>query len=132
MEFMNLPWKLAEQLLESHARRKAADRATRTKDALISGVWSNSNYDSNQEGKAAPRTKFIDAIEDSHEKAMRMIYGGDPHDQAAEIDQNDPFWAAMKKGENVADMTDEDKELLEGMEEARRTRMKAMEELDQA
>jgi hypothetical protein len=65
---------------------------------------------------------------------MSVIYGEKSSLDEENIDVTDPFWAAMKRNEvpDPETMTEEDLEILKGMEEARQARIDAMNALDQA
>ena len=82
-------WKLFDQLFKAFSRRKAAERVTRLKESMISGVWGNSNYDDKD-----ARTKILREIDRTFSSAIAGIYGAAAAD--AEIDPDDPFFSAMK------------------------------------
>lgn len=60
--------------------------------ALITGVWANSNFDSEKEN---PRQQFIEALERDVNDKIAIIYGVAKPEDKFEIDKNAPFWAAM-------------------------------------
>lgn len=73
-------------------RRKAVEEATDVKNAMISGLWANSNYDDNKN----TRKKALSDIEESYQESIRIIYNRKNEiriDQ--DIDKSDPFFAAM-------------------------------------
>lgn len=85
-------WKKFETLYESFMRRKAVEEATDVKNAMISGLWANSNYDDNKN----TRKKALSDIEESYQESIRIIYNRKNEiriDQ--DIDKSDPFFAAM-------------------------------------
>jgi hypothetical protein len=77
-------------------KRKAAEEIERMKVALTTGIWANSNYDSEKQDN--PRQKFIEALEDDVQKKIATIYGYSVEPEEYEIDAEDPFWAAMYRG----------------------------------
>lgn len=75
------------------SRRELEEELRQRKIAMVAAIWSNSAWD---EAEEADRTKAIEQIESSYEKAIDELYGaGESED---DIDENDPFWAAMKRG----------------------------------
>lgn len=64
--------------------------------AMISGVWSNSNWDGDKGEN--PRQKFIEELEDNVNDKIASIYGMAKKNDEYEIDRDDPFWAAMYRG----------------------------------
>lgn len=81
-------WRLFEELYSAFARRKAIERVMSLKEAMVSGVWGNSNYDDKD-----TRLKLLKEIDDSFRRAMDRINGLTVEE---EIDPADPFFAAMK------------------------------------
>jgi hypothetical protein len=82
------PWRRFEEFFEAFARRSAIDRVHGVKEAMISGVWANSNYD--EENIRADLLRKIDQFVG---QAIFAIYGeGDEE----ELDMSDPFLSAMK------------------------------------
>ncbi len=64
--------------------------------ALLSGIWGNSNYDSEKED---PRGQFIQSVQDSVDEKIATIYGMAPENtDETEINPDDPFWSAMYRG----------------------------------
>jgi hypothetical protein len=91
---MAMPWQLVEELWERHARRKAAEDIRSLRNAMIGGLWGNSNYDPQKEGAEAPRTKALREMNERFDEAIAVVLG---HRQPVEVDlKNDPFFAAMK------------------------------------
>lgn len=87
---MAWPWKRFEAMYDSHLKRKAVEAATLVKNAMISGLWSNSNFDDDK----GTRTKALDEIEENFAEAVTRVYNGGTSDY--DIDWDDPFFAAMK------------------------------------
>ncbi len=73
----------------AHVKREAVMRATEVRNAMISGMWSNSNLD---DGKGS-RTQALTEIEENFQNTIRLIYSGkDPND---DILLNHPLFTAM-------------------------------------
>lgn len=71
-------------------KRKAVEDAARTKDAMISGLWGNANFDDDKN----TRKKALIEIENSFQEAVLNVYN---KERQVEIDfKDDPFFAAMK------------------------------------
>ena len=88
---MAWPWRRFEAMFESHGRRMALIRVNELRNAMVAGVWSNSNYDSNTQEKT------LAAIDEFYDSALKSIYSGET-EYVEEIDEeNDPFFAAMKR-----------------------------------
>jgi hypothetical protein len=87
-------WKLFEELYDAHAKRKAVERCYRLRDAMIGGVWGNSNYDPQKEGSEGARKELLAEIEDNFSRAIREIVTGEK--QEDDIPWESPFFAAMK------------------------------------
>lgn len=85
------PWRRFEELYDAHAKRMALQRVTELKNAMIAGAWSNSNYDDEN-----AREKLLNRIDEFYDHAQKMIYE-DPDLHEEKIDENDPFFAAMKR-----------------------------------
>lgn len=73
----------------------AVDRCNAVKDAIVAGIWGNSNYDPQKEGQEGARRQILEQIEDQFQNAIRSIYTGKPA-KDDEIDWDDPFFAASK------------------------------------
>ncbi len=76
-------------MFEAFMKRRAVDEAREVKNAMISGLWSNSNYDDNKN----TRSKALKDIENNYQEAINIIYNGV---DSYEIDMDQPFWAAME------------------------------------
>jgi hypothetical protein len=76
-------------MFSSFMRRKAVEEAREVKNAMICGLWSNSNYDDNKN----TRQKALKDIEESYQEAIRIIYN-EP-DEEFDLDLDQPFWAGM-------------------------------------
>ena len=69
-------------------KRRAVNEARDVKNAMISGLWSNSNYDNNKR----TRQKALSDIENSYQEAVNVIYNGV---ESFEVNMDQPFFAAM-------------------------------------
>ena len=71
------------------SKRKAIERATDVRNAMIGGLWANTNLD---DGKDT-RTRLLREIQDNYDDTIKEIYVG----KRDEIDLKEhPFFAAMK------------------------------------
>ena len=77
-------------MFEAFMKRKAVDEARELKHAMISGLWSNSNYDDNKD----TRKKALQDIENNYQEAINIIYNGV---DSYEVDMDQPFWAAIER-----------------------------------
>jgi hypothetical protein len=84
-----------QSFYSAFVKRKAAEELEQTRLALTAGIWANSNYDTE---KGDPRGEFIQGVQDSVEEKIATIYGVAPEEDQFEIDESDPFWAAMYRG----------------------------------
>lgn len=87
-ELQNWYWKKFEVLFEAFMKRKAVDEARAVKNAMISGLWSNSNYDDEK----GTRKKALEDIENNYQETINIIYNGV---ESYEVNMDQPFWAAM-------------------------------------
>jgi hypothetical protein len=76
-------------MFAAHAKRVAVERVHKIKEAMVGGVWSNSNYD---DGKT--RADLLQKIDEFATQAIASIY--DPVEDDGKLDMNNPFLAAMK------------------------------------
>lgn len=70
-ELKNWHWKKFEVMFEAFMKRKAVIEAREIKNAMISGLWGNSNYDEKQYRKNA-----LKDIEENYQEAINIIYNG--------------------------------------------------------
>ena len=75
-------------MFEAFMKRRAVDEARELKNAMISGLWSNSNYDDNKN----TRKKALQDIEENYQSAINIIYNGP---EAYEINMDQPFWNSV-------------------------------------
>lgn len=71
----------------AHSKRVAVDRATGVRDAMISGMWSNSNLD---DGKDT-RSKALMEIEESYQNTLISIYNEDHQEEQIDLDRHPLF-----------------------------------------
>lgn len=65
---------------------------------MIAALWSNSGFEGNDGANA--RNKAIADIESNYEDAVYAILAGSrPGEDEQQIDQDNPFWQAAKKGQ---------------------------------
>jgi hypothetical protein len=83
-------------MLEAHSKREALELATQVKNAMISGLWSNPNFDDNKQ----TRRRAIEEIESNHKEVIKSLYGRIIRDEDLE---EHPFFAAMKLDEVPSD-----------------------------
>lgn len=81
-------WKRFEVMFEAYMKRKAVEDAKEVKNAMICGLWGNSNYDDNK----STRQKALKDIENNYQEAINIVYNGV---ESYEIDMDQPFWAAV-------------------------------------
>lgn len=60
---------------------------------MIGGAWSNTNFDT--EGDSNPRQEFLESLEQDVNDKIAIIYGMAKPEEEFQINENDPFWAAM-------------------------------------
>jgi hypothetical protein len=60
---------------------------------MVSGLWANSNYDDEKN----TRDGLLQKVEDFYTSSVASIYG--KKEDARQFDQDDPFFAAMKRPE---------------------------------
>jgi hypothetical protein len=75
-------------------RRTLIEGLERRKEAMISALWANSNYDDDK----GTRTKAIEEIEGNYREAITQIVDGHDDNEMDEIDNNNPFIKAAKRG----------------------------------
>jgi len=69
-------------MFEAFMRRKAVEEAKELKNAMISGLWSNSNYDDDKN----TRKKALEDIDNNYQEAIRIIYN-EPESNEINFDQ---------------------------------------------
>jgi hypothetical protein len=84
-------------------RRKAVEQIDARRNAIISGLWSNSNYDSQEKGKEAPREAMLVSVDQAHDDAIESVYSERrqtdvevSQDGFRTLDREDPFFAPTK------------------------------------
>jgi hypothetical protein len=78
-------------MLEAHAKREVVAMATDVKNFMISGLWSNSNYD---DGKQT-RKRAIDEINENHQNLIMDLYGK-MNKASKDVTETHPFFTAMQ------------------------------------
>jgi hypothetical protein len=74
-------------------------RVGELRNAMVSGVWSNSNYDDEKNS----RREFLNRIDEFYDNAVATIYDHEDR-HVEEIDMDDPFFAAMKRPAQVQEL----------------------------
>ena len=74
-------------------KRTTITELARRKDAMVSSLWSNPNFDDDKNTRA----NAIQELEDKLEEAIYMVHNGP--EAEAEIDEDNPFFAQAKKGQ---------------------------------
>lgn len=74
----------------AHAKRSAVERIHEVKNAMVAGIWANSNYDDGED----TRKNLLAQVDSFVDSAIASIYGQEVEEE--EIDTNNPFFAAMK------------------------------------
>jgi hypothetical protein len=84
-------WEKFEALYDAHSRRVAADALRSRCDAIVGGLWANSNMDGDGKG-TPPREAMLVRVDNWLEDGLMMIYSDEPEKPLEE----DPFFAGMK------------------------------------
>jgi hypothetical protein len=75
-------------------RRQVVESLERRKDQMIAALWSNSNWDDDK----GTRQSQIEQLEAQYEEVITKVLSRNPPEQEEEIDENNPFFAAAKRG----------------------------------
>ena len=75
-------------------KRELVDELRARKNSMISSLWANPSWD----GEEADRPGVIEQIEEDFDRAVSQVYGSPVEDDGEEIDWEDPFFAAAKRG----------------------------------
>lgn len=76
-------------------QRKAVESIENQKHLIIASLYANTNLDSEDNN----RSEVIKQVEGHFNKAIRIVYDPDyAKKQEAQIDWNNPFWQAAKRG----------------------------------
>lgn len=95
---MEWPASRFEAAYEAMLKRELVDDMRDQKGRMIAALWSNSNYDPQEEGQESPRNSLVEEIEGNFDEAVARVYGYDDESLAEDIDWEDPFFAAAKRG----------------------------------
>lgn len=95
-------------------RREAVESAARTRDAMITGVWSNQSFDATEEDPNR-RSNVLKEIESQFADVIDIIYGVKEPEKEADL-KNDPFFAAMKVPELPDEFQAKDRKRIEELE----------------
>ncbi len=72
-------------------RRKAVEKCDQIKAAMIAGIWGNSNYDSQEQGKEGARRVLLEGVEEQFRDAIAEIYRP-PKEKSAKKQADEDFW----------------------------------------
>jgi hypothetical protein len=64
-------------MFEAFMKRRAVDHAKEVKNAMISGLWSNSNYDDDKN----TRKKALEDIDNTYQETINIIYNNEQEEQ---------------------------------------------------
>ena len=94
-----------EALYAAYAKRKIADQLTHRRDIEIAAMWGNPNMDTEKDPQL--RSKIMTEVYDKYSAVISEMYTGpSQQSQEAEIDTDDPFFAAMERGLKDAQLPD--------------------------
>jgi hypothetical protein len=80
-------------MYDAFAKREAAGQLNARRNAVVAGVYANTNMDSQKEGQEPPRKQMLEQVDASFDAVLAAIYGV----KQAEVKlDEDPFFAAMK------------------------------------
>jgi len=89
---MSWPWKRVEQMMISHIRRRARDDLERRHLARVTGLFANSNYDSDQKDL---RTPVLMEMEESLERSITALYADFRDKSLRDLAKEHKLFAAM-------------------------------------
>lgn len=78
-------------MLAAHSKREAIRMATEVKNAMISGLWANPNFDDDKQ----TRRRAIDEINESLQELVRELYDKIGMKKKDAMEEH-PFFAAIK------------------------------------
>ena len=78
-------------MLEAHSKREAINMASEVKNAIITGLWANPNYD---DGKQT-RTRALNEINENHQNLITELYAK-IDDRKKSVTEEHPFFTAIK------------------------------------
>jgi hypothetical protein len=96
-ELQNWYWKKFETLYKAFIKRKAVEDASKVRNAMIAGLWGNSNFDDDKN----TRQKALTDIEESFQRAVNYIYNETTEDDEHKEMMKDPFFAAINNSDEV-------------------------------
>lgn len=148
-DILEWPWMRFEGAYEAMLKRELVADLDNRKMALVSALWANSNWD----GEEADRQGAIKNLEESYENSLAIIYGYAEEKSDDDVDWDDPFFAAAKRGmqstglmksdssddgtvgdlidNEQKELTEEELDKLRAISEERKADKKAMEDFDQ-
>lgn len=85
-----------EALYEAYAKRKIAEELSQRRALEIAALWGNSNYDNSEHPEI--RQNLMQQVDEQYSSALQALYEGTIDNGEEEIDWDDPFFAASKRG----------------------------------
>jgi len=85
-----------EKFYEAYAKRKVADELSHRRALETAALWGNTNLDTEENENA--RQTLMQSIDTSYSTAIKMVYGEEVDLPEKEVDWDDPWWAAAKRG----------------------------------
>jgi hypothetical protein len=95
-ELLHWPSRRFEAFYKSAQKRALVESLNGRKDAMITALWCNSNYDGDGEGKD-PRKEAIEDIEEKYQNAIDLITGKAKPEEEVEIDYSNPFFGKARE-----------------------------------
>jgi hypothetical protein len=91
------PWRRFEGIYAAMVKREARQAIETQKMHMIASLYANSAFDESEEGLKA-RKERIDALEESYDKAITLVYDPTAYDhEKGDIDWDNPFWKAAQR-----------------------------------
>lgn len=78
-------------------KRELVEELKKKKMIMVGAIWSNSNYDPQEEGQSPPRERMVEELENNFQTAVEEVYGLNDESDEISID-DDPFHVKGKKG----------------------------------
>lgn len=85
-----------EAFYAAFTKRKIADELAERKRLEMAALWSNPNLDNDDQPQA--RSNALTQLEENYDQAITLLYTPASERKLVEIDEDDPFWKAAKRG----------------------------------
>jgi hypothetical protein len=92
-QLLDWPWRRFERFYEAFTKRQVVEVLEGRKNAMISALWSNSNWDDDK----GTRASAIEELEANLEEALFAIFNGVDEEEDIEISEDNPFFASTRK-----------------------------------